>query len=167
MKIDVVPLPSMLTDEHVRDRVVVVFDVLRATTTIATAIANGAKEIRVFDSLDAARSAAVDFTGAKLLCGESKCLAPLGFDLGNSPGDYTREVVLGKTVFLSTTNGTKALVAARNASLLLVGSLVNARAIASQIARRHQDATLLCAGTDGEPAAEDILGAGAVMNEVH
>src|SRR5205814_5173897 len=154
MKIDVVPLPRMLTDEHVRDRVVVVFDVLRATTTIAAALYSGAKEIRVFDSLEAARSAAVEFTSEKLLCGESKCLAPQGFDLGNSPVTYKRGVVSGKTLFLSTTNGTRALVAARNASLLLTGALVNARAVAGALKARWQDVTLLCAGTDGEIATE-------------
>ena len=109
MKIDVVPLPQMLTDEHVRDRVVVVFDVLRATTTIAAALAAGAEAIRVFDSLDAARSAAAAFAGDKLLCGELKCLPPPGFDLGNSPGTYLRDRVAGKMIFLSTTNGTRAL----------------------------------------------------------
>src|SRR4051812_831509 len=102
MKINVVPLPSMLRDEHVRDRAVVVFDVLRATTTIAAALNAGAKEIRVFDSLDAARSAAAEFPDAKLLCGETKCLPPPGFDLGNSPGAYVPELVKDKTLFLST-----------------------------------------------------------------
>jgi 2-phosphosulfolactate phosphatase len=167
MKIDVVPLPRMLTDEHVRDRVVVVFDVLRATTTIAAALAAGAKEIRVFDSLDAARAAAAAFDdGEKVLCGETKCLPPPGFDLGNSPGQYTPQVVRGRTIFLSTTNGTRALVAARRAELLLAGAIVNARSIAAQLLARWQDVTLLCAGTDGERAPEDILGAGAVIDQL-
>src|SRR5438067_13203060 len=126
MQIDVVPLPQLLRDEHVRDRVVVVFDVLRATTTIAVALAAGAKEIRVFDSLDAARAAASEFSEPKLLCGETKCLPPQGFDLGNSPGAYFPAVVQGKTLFLSTTNGTRALVAAREAPFLFTGALVNA-----------------------------------------
>jgi 2-phosphosulfolactate phosphatase len=166
MKIDVVPLPRMLTDEQVRDRVVVVFDVLRATTTIAAAFAAGAQEIRVFDSLDAAKSAAAEYPGQKLLCGESRCLPPPGFDLGNSPGAYLPEIVRSKTLFLSTTNGTRALVAARHANILLTGALVNASAIAVTLASLHHDVTLLCAGTDGEEAPEDLLGAGAVISEL-
>jgi 2-phosphosulfolactate phosphatase len=162
MKIDVVPLPKMLKDEHVRDRVVVVFDVLRATTTIAAALAAGAKEIRVFDSIEGARSAAAEYSGAKLLCGETKCLAPSGFDLGNSPGAYVPERVGGKTLFLSTTNGTRALVAAREAKILVTGALVNAFAVAQFVRRLRLDVTLLCAGTDGKEAPEDKIGAGAV-----
>ena len=156
----------MLTDEHVRDRVVVVFDVLRATTPIAAALAAGAEQIRVFDSLDAARSAAAAFAGDKLLCGELKCLPPPGFDLGNSPGTYLRDRVAGKTIFLSTTNGTRALVAARRASVLLTAALVNAAAIAKTLATLNRDVTLLCAGTDGETAPEDFAGAGAVVSEL-
>src|SRR4051794_24607915 len=166
MKIDVVPLPRMLNDEHVRDRALVVFDVLRATTTIAAALYSGAKEIRVFDSLDAACSAAAECSEHKLLCGESKCLPPAVFDLGNSPITYKRPVVQGKTLFLSTTNGTRALVAARNASLLLTAALVNARAVADALKRRSLDVTLLCAGTDGEVAPEDLIGAGAVISHL-
>jgi len=164
MKIDVVPLPRMLTDEQVRGRVVVVFDVLRATTTIATALANGAREIRVFDSLDAARTAAAAYVGDdKLLCGEIKAKRPPGFDLGNSPGDYTSAVVRDKTIFLSTTNGTRALVAARQGVVLLTGALVNASAVANALATMDRDVTLLCSGTDGQIAPEDLLGAGAVL----
>ena len=156
----------MLRDEHVRERVVVVFDVLRATTTIAAALYSGAKEIRVFDSLDAVRSAAAECLDEKLLCGESKCLPPDGFDLGNSPIAYKRMVVHGKTLFLSTTNGTRALVAARNASLLLAAALVNARAVAEALKTRRLDVTLLCAGTDGEIAPEDLIGTGAVISHL-
>src|SRR4051812_17496216 len=147
MKIDVVPLPRMLTDEQVRDRVVVVFDVLRATTTIAAALASGAREIRVFDSLDAAQAAWRQYNGDKLLCGESKCLPPPGFDLGNSPGAYQGKLVSDKTLFLSTTNGTRALVAARKAELLLTGALVNAASVAVALSNQLRDVTLLCAGT--------------------
>jgi 2-phosphosulfolactate phosphatase len=166
MKIDVVPLPRMLTDEHVRDRVVVVFDVLRATTTIAAALAAEAKEIRVFDSLEAAREGSSEFTEPKLLCGESKCLPPPGFDLGNSPGAYVASLVQEKTLFLSTTNGTRALVAARDAAFLFTGALVNASAVGMTISKLGRPITLLCAGTDGEEAPEDFLGAGAVISEM-
>jgi len=140
----------------------VVFDVLRATTTIVSALAAGARQVRVFDSLDAARSAARCFDGPKLLCGEQRCLPPEGFDLGNSPGHFTADRVGGRTVFLSTTNGTRAIVAARGAKRLFVAGLVNAAATARALAGEARDVTLLCAGTNGRRAVEDLIGAGAV-----
>lgn len=159
-------LPSMLPEEDVVGRSVVVFDVLRATTTIATAIHAGVKEIRVFGALDEAKAAAGAFEGDRLLAGEHQCLPPEGFDLGNSPGDFTAERWTDKTMFLSTTNGTKALVAARRADQLFTGSLVNARATALALKQANLPVTLLCAGTGGEFAMEDLLGCGCVIDRL-
>jgi 2-phosphosulfolactate phosphatase len=163
MRCDVVLLPRDFAPEHARGTVVV-FDVLRATTSITAALASGAKEVHVFGSLDEVRQAAPSVGG--LLCGESKCLRPEGFDLGNSPGDYTSEIVTAKTVLLATTNGTRALVAARHAQHLLVGSLVNAAGVARKIADLNQPVTLLCSGTEGAVSMEDLIGCGAVIEEV-
>src|SRR5262245_24755418 len=158
MQVEVVPLPSQLQPEHLRNRSVVVFDVLRATTSIIAALANGADRIVVFESLDAARHAAAqaqDSSRPVLLCGESNCLKPPGFDLGNSPGDFARDVVRAKTIYLSTTNGTRAIGAARRAAgALFAAALVNASATAAQLARLGRDVTLLCAGTKGQVAPE-------------
>lgn len=162
----VVMLPALLTVEDIQGRVVVVFDVLRATTTIATAIRAGAREIRIFDSLDKARQAWEVFEGSKLLAGEKNCLAPPGFDMGNSPRDFTPVRCQDRTIFMSTTNGTRALVAARQASKLLAGAIVNASATARAILAFEQPVTLLCAGTDGKIALEDLQGAGAVIEEI-
>src|SRR5690348_7200145 len=110
MLVDVVSLPKDLTETHVRGRAVVVFDVLRATTTMTAALAAGADEIHVFPTLDEARAAANACKTDRLLCGEVRCLPPEGFDLGNSPGAYVSENVRGKILFMSTTNGTRAIV---------------------------------------------------------
>jgi len=155
MEIDGVSLPSELKPYHLRDRAVVVFDVLRATTTIVSAIGNGAKEVRVFGSLDAASIAAAAYDGPKLLAGETRCLPPPEFDLGNSPGDFTADRVAGKTIFLSTTNGTRAIVAASGASRLFAAAFVNVSAMAAFLNTLGMDITLLCSGTDGKPAPED------------
>src|SRR6185437_14796876 len=112
MNVDVVLLPRNLVPEQVAGRMVVVFDVLRATTSIAAALAAGVREIRVFDSLEGARAAASDVGEERLLCGEHKCLPPQGFDLGNSPGAFGTQH-RGRVMLLSTTNGTRAIVAAR------------------------------------------------------
>jgi 2-phosphosulfolactate phosphatase len=164
MRVEVVPLPSELRPEHLRDRCVVVFDVLRATTSMVAALASGAERIVVFDSLDAARHAAAqpqDPASARLLCGEHRCLKPPGFDLGNSPGGFAHELVAGKSIYMSTTNGTRAIVAARSAGALYAAALVNAAATAAHLAALGRDVTLLCAGTEGQPAPEDMIGAGA------
>ena len=121
MQVQVVLLPRELKDSDVAGRTVVVFDVLRATTTMAAALAAGVGEIRVFGEVEAARSAAAGFPGPRVLCGEINALPPPGFDLGNSPGDFRRDLHAGRTVFMSTTNGTRAVVAARRAASLFVG----------------------------------------------
>ena len=110
MRVELILLPSGARPEHFRGTACAVFDVLRATTTMAAALAAGVKEIRLFDSVDAARAAADAFGSAesRLLCGERGCLAPPGFDLGNSPGQFTGDH-RGKTLFMATTNGTRAL----------------------------------------------------------
>lgn len=166
MNVDVAFLPRDLRSEQVKHRCVVVFDVLRATTTMAAALAAGVREIRVFDSLSAATEAARAFAGKRLLCGEQNCLPPPGFDLGNSPGAFRAELHRGRTVFMSTTNGTRAIVAAQAAATVLAGALVNAAAVAAELARQEREVTLLCAGTNGQFALEDLLGAGAVLSEL-
>lgn len=166
MIVDIWPLPLKMNPRLLTDRVVVIFDVLRATTSMAAAIASGAMEIRIFASLESAQAAGQEFGGAKLLCGERRCVAPPGFDLGNSPADFTNPNVRGKTLFMSTTNGTRAIVAAAQAPRRMVASLVNAAATARSLARLGMDVTLLCAGTDGKFAPEDIIGAGAIVIEL-
>jgi 2-phosphosulfolactate phosphatase len=165
MKVEVVQLPRFLQARHLVDRAVVVFDVLRATTTMTAALAVGVDEIRVFGSIAEAQVAAGGFTGERLLCGEVQCLPPEGFDLGNSPGVFCSDH-RGRTLFMSTTNGTRAIVAAREAPLILAGCLLNAHAVAEALHAAGRDVTLLCAGTDGEVAPEDVIGAGAVIDRL-
>ena len=163
LQVDAVYLPSDLTPAQTDGRTVVVFDVLRATTSMTAALAAGVREIRIFGDIHTAAAAARQFDGQRLLCGETNCLPPPGFDLGNSPAAFQRESHAGSTVFLSTTNGTKAVIAARGAAVVLIGAVVNAGAVAQKIAEIGRDVTLLCAGTRGRPAMEDVIGAGAVI----
>ncbi len=163
MKLDVVLLPRDLRPEHLAGRSVVVFDVLRATTSMTAALSAGVKEIRIFGNLDAALAAGHAFQGPHLLCGERNALKPPGFDLGNSPGAFNRELHQGMTLLMSTTNGTVAILAARGASTVLTGALANADAVARALIHIGSDITLLCAGTEGNVSTEDVLGAGAVI----
>lgn len=164
MQLDVALLPRDLDPEILPSRAVVVFDVLRATTSMTAALAAGVGEIRVFPSTEAARkdAACIGFYPKPLLCGEENCLAPKDFDLGNSPGDFDRSLK-DRTLFMSTTNGTRAIIAAAGAKLLLVGALVNASAVAKVLVESKLDVILLCAGTNGKVAIEDVIGAGAVL----
>ena len=163
VRVDVVLLPKHLEPRHLDGRTVVVFDVLRATTTMAAALSGGVEEIRVFGSLDDAARAAAAHRGARILCGEENCLPPAGFDLGNSPGAFRHELHAGRTAYMSTTNGTRAIVAARAAANIFTGAIVNASAVARAVSAAGADVTLLCAGTGGAVAMEDVIGAGAVM----
>ena len=163
--VDVLFVPADARADSFRGKAVAVFDVLRATTTMTAALASGVSEIRLFDSIDAVREHAGAAGGdcRPMLCGERDCLRPEGFDFGNSPGDLVREWGEKQSLFMCTTNGTKAIIAAREASALLVAALVNAEAAARALLETKLDVMLLCAGTNGEMAIEDVLGAGVVM----
>jgi 2-phosphosulfolactate phosphatase len=165
MTVDVVLLPDAL--RRVTGISAVVFDVLRATTTIAAALAAGLEEIRIYGTTEDARAAAnAEPREARgLLCGEEKCLPPAGFDLGNSPGAFDAARHRGRHAHLSTTNGTRAILAANGAARIFTGALVNASAVAAGLHRAGAtDVILLCAGTNGQVAAEDVIGAGAVLH---
>jgi 2-phosphosulfolactate phosphatase len=164
MRADVVLLPKDLRAQHLDDRTVVVFDVLRATTSMAVALSAGVAEVRIFGDITLAAKARREFTGVALLCGEVDALPPAGFDLGNSPPAFVRPVCEGRTAFISTTNGTRAILAARGAAAIYIGALVNAAATARAVGELGRDITLLCSGTNGQVAMEDLIGCGAVLD---
>lgn len=147
--------------------IAVVLDVLRASTTIITALAHGAGWVLPVLSIDEARTAAR--TDAALLGGERGGRRLEGFDLGNSPLEYTAARIAGRPVVITTTNGTAALHACADASAVLIGAIINRTAVAAT-ARRLADEQgggaihLVCAGTDGAVTEEDLLGAGAILD---
>jgi 2-phosphosulfolactate phosphatase len=146
--------------------IAVVIDVLRASTTIVTALAHGAARVRPVLTVEEARALAAG--AGVLLGGERGGLKIDGFDLGNSPREYSRDRVGGRSIVITTTNGTAALAACREAHAVLVGAVVNAAAVAAAVRRlattsSTTDVHLVCAGTDGSPSGEDLLGAGAIL----
>jgi len=148
-------------------KVVVVIDVLRATTTIATALTNGCKEIIPAGDVQTAFALAAKFPIPQVLIGgERKGRKVLGFHLGNSPVEYTREVVAGKILILTTTNGTRALVFSRQADLVVVLSLVNLSAVSEYVAGLKEDVSILCAGTNSENSLEDSVCAGLLVGRL-
>ena len=144
---------------------VVILDILRATSTITTALHNGARDITLFDSLDAARAAKASFPPPALLAGETNCLKPEDFDLGNSPREFVTEKIGNASILLSTTNGTRAAARARSAKKMFAASLLNASATANALAQNVDSlhTLFICAGTNGKLALEDALGAGAIL----
>ena len=170
MRLDVFFGGQQLTPSDIQGRVVVVIDVLRASTTVAVALANGAKAIIPFDSSDEVIDRAKQFEREDvLLAGERKMHAIPGFDLGNSPREYTRDVVAGKTVLLTTTNGTVALVGIAGARDVVVASYVNFSAVSAMIraaARGAADVAIVCAGRDRQFALEDAACAGRYSRAV-
>lgn len=151
-------LPATLTD-----RTVVVIDVLRATSTMVEALANGAKNIFAVATTDEAVKIATGIgRDQTLLAGERNCVRIEGFDLGNSPLEMTEEKVGGRQLIMTTTNGTAALAAAASARRVLVASLLNVDAVARELAEGDQEITLLCAGREKRFALEDAICAGTL-----
>ncbi len=143
----------------------VVIDILRASTTIITALANGAERVIPLTALEEARARKEKEPDA-LLGGERNALPPPGFDLGNSPREYEPERVKGRTVILTTTNGTRACQAAvaAGAEVVVIGGFVNRRAVVEFCRSFPGPILLVCAGTRGRFSLEDSLYAGSVIS---
>lgn len=142
----------------------VVIDVLRATTTITTALANGAETVVPLLEPDEAHQVARDNPDRTfLLGGERKSLRIEGFHLGNSPLEYTPSRVQGRPILFTTTNGTRAIRRAAGADRVYVGSLLNAPALGRALLEQGQDVALCCAGTHDQLSLEDTLCAGAIL----
>jgi 2-phosphosulfolactate phosphatase len=150
--------------------VVAVIDVLRASTTIAVALANGARAVIPVDSSDEVvrRSKAFERRDVRL-AGERRMLMVPGFDHGNSPVEFTRPAVEGKTVILSTTNGTGTLLAVQGARDVVVASYVNfaaALALLRTAARGSTDVAIVCAGRERQFSLEDAACAGRYVRHI-
>jgi len=143
----------------------VVIDVLRATTVITQAIRSGAAEVVVCGEIDEAFAIAEHRDPRPLLCGERACKPIAGFDLGNSPSEYTPERVAGKRLVMTTTNGTRAAIAAAGFDPILAASFNNLSAVVDSLAGQCE-VSILCAGTDGVETEEDILLAGAIIDRL-
>jgi 2-phosphosulfolactate phosphatase len=162
MRIDVVFDPGVIGPADLQGRNVVVIDILRASTTIAVALHHGARAVVPASSTEEALRIAQNLDDV-LLAGERKSQRIPGFALGNSPSECTPEVVQGKTVVLTTTNGSQALIAAQAAREVLVAAAVNFTAVVERcraLLAQHGDLLILCAGQERRFALEDAFAAG-------
>ncbi|MCG0277666.1 MAG: 2-phosphosulfolactate phosphatase [Thermanaeromonas sp.] len=168
MEIDVFPTIGSATDEGLNGKIALVVDTLRATTTIAAALEAGCLEIiPVITPEEAIEMRERLGDDRVLLGGERGAVKIPGFDLGNSPLEYTPEMVQGKRIIMTTTNGTRAIRKASSARVVLLAALINAPAVAEVVAGMGGgDVTILCAGTRDRFSLEDFLTAGLLVSEL-
>ncbi len=157
-------VPTVLEPAQGGPDAAVVIDVLRATTTIAWSLQNGAEAIQAFASLEQLEAAAAAWPQEQCLrAGERGGQRVSGYDLGNSPLAVTPELVGGKRIFMSTTNGTRSLAAVGAVPLLLTACLPNRRAVARRLIERDsQRVWIVGSGWEGDYSLEDSLAAGAL-----
>jgi 2-phosphosulfolactate phosphatase len=164
-KLNVCLSPALIPLFNVEDYIVVIIDIFRATSSICYGIDNGAEAIIPVSTVE--ECAAYGEKGAGyLLAAERDGQVVEGFDFGNSPFSYTKEKVAGKTIVLTTTNGTHALHLSRNAKKIVIGSFLNLSSLCKWLKTQHQDILLVCAGWKNNFNLEDTLFAGAITDQL-
>lgn len=167
MKINVHYSNLHLDDLYFSGKTSVVIDVLRASTVIVTALTNGAREVIPVGTVDFAMKVSGNaFGGQTILSGERNTKKVEGFNLGNSPLEYTAEVVSGKSIILYTTNGSKAIVKAKFSENLFICSFNNLPVIARHLLLLNKDVEIICAGSNGNFNLEDAVCAGRLISEM-
>jgi 2-phosphosulfolactate phosphatase len=167
MKLDVAFTPTGLTSIEMQGRTVFVIDILRATTVMCAALAHGAKAlIPVASTEEALRLAQTIGSTDVLLAGEKNCVRIPGFQLGNSPLEMREPMVRGKTLIVTTTNGTQALLACQGAAAVYPAAASNlslAAERAREAVERNEDVLIICAGRGGGFALDDAYCAGRLI----
>jgi 2-phosphosulfolactate phosphatase len=165
VNVEVAVTPGALAPGALVGATALIIDVLRASTSIITALTNGCAAVVPVAEPDDARRRAAGVAGA-LVAGERRGDPLAGFDLGNSPLEFTPERVRGRTVFLTTSNGTGALLAARPAAAVGVAALVNAGAAAAWAIDAGRPVVIVCAGDVGGRSLEDEVCAGLLVEAI-
>jgi 2-phosphosulfolactate phosphatase len=165
MQLDVYLLPDLAEPADLAGSTAIVIDVLRATTTIVHALAAGATEVIPCLEVEEALQHRQSLGERAILGGERGGVLIPGFDLGNSPAEYTSDRVRGKSVIFTTTNGTRALARCRQADRVLIGAFVNFSAVCREVVGTARLA-IVCAGTDRHVTREDTLLAGAIVDDL-
>jgi 2-phosphosulfolactate phosphatase len=167
MNVEVHLTATSATEDDLKGKSVIVVDVFRACSTVVTALNHGARAvIPVADMAEAGRIGAHMDTATSLLGGERGGTKIEGYALGNSPVEYTPEVVQGKTVVLNTSNGTRAVTQARGAAEIALGCFLNVSKVIEFAWKAEHDVAIVCAGSDDRVALEDILCAGLILNQL-
>ena len=160
-RIEVYGLPQVVSPEMLSGKLVVVIDVLRATTVITNALANGADGILIARSVEEAKMLAATHNG--LLAGERDAIMIEGFDFGNSPLEFTSDKIFRRKIVLTTTNGTSTLLSAGSGERLVAACFNNISSIVKFILHNRQDVVIICSGTNGKFSLDDALVAGTII----
>jgi 2-phosphosulfolactate phosphatase len=157
-------VPSLLDATALKGSVAIVIDVLRATTTIVHALSGGCTDVRPCAEIDEAKALAATFPKRRvLLAGERQGKPIAGFNLGNSPREYTAKKCKDRTLIFTTTNGTRAIAQSVCAERILIAAFVNFSAVCEQLSHDARPLHIVCAGYEGAPALDDTLLAGAFV----
>ena len=160
-------IPEEIKNTELVGKLVVIIDVLRASSTIVTALANGCRGFIPILSPGQVKEKAQQFEKERILLGgEREGIKIEDFDLGNSPGEYKREVVKDKTIIFSTTNGVKTLEMAKGAYRIIIGSFLNLQAVCNYCTNYQGDILIICAGKEGKFSLEDTACAGMMINSL-
>lgn len=163
MEIDVILTAADIQSEKIKDKIVVIIDVLRATSVMITALANGAKAVYPYKDIESVLENSKK-SKSFVLGGERKGLKIEGFDFGNSPLEYTKEAVAGKDMFMTTSNGTRAIENSANGSKkLFIAAFLNVESVAKKILEENNDTVIICSGTDNNFSLDDALCAGEII----
>ncbi len=167
MNIDVLTYNENIDPALFIGRISVVIDVLRCTSVMTAAVSHGAARIiPVIEPEDAFSLAESLGRASCVIGGERGCNKVPGFDFGNSPLEYTESAVRGKTVIMSTSNGTAAISAAQKADIVFIGSMLNSNAVAAAAASCGKDILILCSGTNRKVSADDYCAAGSIIKKI-
>jgi len=160
-------IPEEIKNTELPGKLVVIIDVLRASSTIVTALANGCRGFIPILSPDQAKKKAEQFEKEGVLSGgEREGTKIEGFDLGNSPREYKRETVKDKIIIFSTTNGVKTLEMVKGAYRIIIGSFLNLQAVCNYCANYKGDISIICAGKEGKFSLEDAACAGMLIDSL-
>jgi 2-phosphosulfolactate phosphatase len=155
--------PHLLNLYSLEGKIVVIVDILRATSSMVAGLGSGVQSILPVATLEECYA----LRGEGYLCaGERNGHKVVGFDLGNSPFEYIDEVVKGKKIAMTTTNGTQALVMSKSATQIVIGAFLNLTFLANYLKKQNHDVLIVCAGWKGKFCIEDTLFAGALAEKL-
>lgn len=169
MKIDIIISADHINEESLKGKTSIVIDMLRATSVITTALGNGARKVipitsveGSFDMRDKLKEDGIE----ALIGGERKAMKIDGFNMTNSPLEYTKDKVFEKDIILSTTNGTRAINLCLLSDEIYIGSFLNGGYLAKYLAKMNKDIVIVNSGTNGELSLDDFICSGYIIDEL-
>ncbi len=167
MKIDIIISGDDIKENKLKNKAVVVIDMFRATSTIVTAFNNGCKELIPFLTIEETLEEAERIGRDKcILGGERNAVKIEGFNISNSPLEYSKDIVNNKIILMTTTNGTKTLTRCKDADNILIGAMINGKAVADALLKLNKDVVIVNAGTNGNFSMDDFICSGYIIDKI-